>query len=503
MALFIIFAIIFVGLAGYGFYKTKQTVSSEMIELDFSKTVREILIFNGAASVAFAVMLIGGMFWGKFDADFVHYLKLIIGGLAFPMSLLTAIHFFIYFYWGKNIDEKWKKKIYWSFMGLFVAAFVFMWLFLDGYAPYLTYPIVNGINFSTGFVTPTGSKPNLAFYALCILSGAILVYFMCDHFFFKEYGKHGLIESTFLVAFPAGIIGARLWYCIGEGVPLADWIKIWNGGLTILGGATMGIAVGVAWFLWKNKKYSIWVAIDLIVPTILIAQAVGRFGNFFNCEVHGELVDEKLFWWLPEIIRKNMTYSDALNQFAPEGQIFMPLFFIEGVINFVGYFVLAHLFGKKLNKVTEQGDLCFAYIIWYGATRVILEPLRNSAYNMGENGYWSWFWSLIFVLGGTLAIIANHWIRYLIKKKKGNYIVQKGDDSLGLIESTVFGIVGLSLTVAGIVNMASNEFAQKIGFNGFNIGLMFLIVGVSILLFMSLSILRLKEARKAVTNNGN
>ena len=138
-------------------------------------------------------------------------------------------------------------------------------LFLtEGYAAHVKYPLPNGLSFSKGFVTPdSGEGTNIAFYALCILSGAIYVYFICDHKLYLEYGKHGIVESTFLVAFPAGILGARIWYVIGNwNMEFAgrEWwamFAIWEGGLTILGGAIMGIVVGVAWYMWRNKGYNI------------------------------------------------------------------------------------------------------------------------------------------------------------------------------------------------------------------------------------------------------
>ena len=154
---------------------------------------------------------------------------------------------------------------------------------------------------------------------------------------------------------------------------------IWEGGLTILGGAITGIVVGVAWFLWRNKGYNIWLAIDIIVPTILVAQAVGRWGNFFNCEVHGIAMSSEYWKWLPKFILFNSQYS-SVSGFAEAGQIYVPLFFIEFVANLLGYFVLAHLFGVKLRKYTQLGDLAFGYVMWYGMTRVLMEPLRDIIY---------------------------------------------------------------------------------------------------------------------------
>ena len=507
MAMFIIFALIAVGIGVYGFIENRKLVTSQMIDVNFKQVTIKTAIYNGAFAVAFTLMLVGGMLWGKFDADGLHWFKLIAGGLLFGFSLLTAIHFFIYYYYGKNINDLWKKIFLYSFIGLFVVALLTLFLWLDGYAPYLEYPIVNGINFSEGLVTPKdANRPNLAFYALCILLGAILVYFISDHLMYKEYGKHGICESTFYVAFPAGVIGARLWYCIGEGMPINEWIRIWEGGLTVVGGALTGIVVGVAWFMWRNPKYSIFVAVDCIVPTILIAQTIGRWGNYFNCEVHGLEVSVEYFKWLPEIIRNNAAYSDALGVYAAEGNIFLPLFLIEGLINMLGYFVIAHLFGKRLYKVLEPGDLGISYIIWYGMTRVILEPFRHSKFNMGGNGYWSWIWCLLYVLVGSIAIIVNHVIRYILKKRKGTYIVQKGDVKLGLIESITFAGLGIALIVVGVCLMANApELAEgasrKIGFgDNFNVGMMLLIIGIAVFVYLVPAVLRLVEAIRKVVH---
>lgn len=499
LALFIIFGLATVAAGVYTFYQEHNLVISPMADANVKKIIQKQLIFSGIIAVCFTLMLVGGMIWGEYPCDGLHWFKLIAGGLLFGFSLPTAVQFFILHYYGKNIDDKSKKTLMYAFIGLYIAAFLTLWLWLDGYAPYLTYPIVNGVDFTKGFVTPTDSRPTVAWYAICIISGAVLVYFMCDHFMFKEYGEHGILESTFYIAFPAGIIGARLWYCIGDGVPFSQWIKIWQGGLTILGGAIMGILVGVLWFIFRKKKYSIWIAIDCIVPTILIAQAVGRFGNFFNCEVHGVEVSMDNFKWLPEIIRNNMTYTSGSHKFAEPGNMFVPLFLIEALINVFGYFFIAHFVGKKLRKVLEPGDLGISYVIWYGFVRAILEPFRDTNFNMGgESGYWSWMWSLIFVFFGALGIVVNHIVRYILKKRKNNYVVLKGDNSLGLIETIVLGTVGIAILVVSVVLMTKNTFGGTIAYSPFNIGVMLCVLGASVLVCAVPAFIRFWEARKVV-----
>ena len=373
--------------------------------------------------------------------------------------------------------------------------------------PYLTYPLVNGISFTKGFVAPnSGNSPNIAFYALCILSGAVLVYFLCDHYMYQEYGEHGTLESTFFVAFPAGIVGGRLWYVIGNwqkdfaGQPFWKVFAVWEGGLTVLGGAIMGIVVGVAWYLWKNKGKSIWVAIDIIVPTILIAQAVGRWGNFFNCEVHGLITSQDNWKWLPEIIWRNGVYSST-SGFASEGQMYVPLFFIEAVANMFGYFLLAHVFGKALRKHTELGDLGCGYVIWYGLTRVLMEPLRSNDFQMGNNGYWSWVWSMIFVFAGTLLIVINHIVRHILRKKRNGYHVKDNDKVVGMIEIAITLLFAIAFIVPGVVLMSGNAFNAVVTYNKFNVGLILLVLGLSIALMLAVSLIKLIEALKKKETN--
>ena len=506
MVLAIIFLVLFLGLTGFSIFRSVSLIKTPMVNVDFKKFFLSQLIFVGGASIAFLVASFGFYMWLGKTPDAIHVVQLVIGGLLLSFCLVAAINCFIVHYYGRNIPEGFDKFLFISLIAGFTLAEVMLFVYTNGLAPYLTYPLVNGINFQVGFVTPAPDtpSPNIAFYALCILSGALLVYFLCDHYMYKEYGKHGILESTFYVAFPAGILGARIWYVVGNwakefnygkamvdfnGVQIWAPLAIWEGGLTILGGAVMGIVVGVWWYLWRNKGKSIWIAVDVIVPTILIAQAVGRWGNFFNCEVHGLAVDGANWKWLPEIVYRNAQFSSTGMDLRGTDQIYVPLFFIESFTNILGYFVIAHVFGKALRKYTELGDLCFGYIVWYGLTRVLMEPLRSADYQMGEDGYWSWVWSMIFVLAGTLLIVINHLVRYLLRKKKN----EQGGIVMTLRSSIIFLIIVAVLTIAfisvGSYLMASHSFAPVVTYNPFNIGLMLVIFGSSICLLLTTAIL--------------
>ena len=503
MVLAIIFLVLFAICAGISIYQSVSLVKTPMIEVNY----KSFLVKNGAfvigSAICFLVAAFGLSMWANATLDFLHGFQLSVGSFLFALSLFAAINCFIIHYYGRNIPEKLDKWLFRLIIVFFCVALVMLFVFTNGLAPYLTYPLYNGISFTNGLVRPSDSvSPNIAFYAICILSGAILVYFLCDHYMYKEYGQHGLLESTFFVAFPAGIIGARIAYVVGNwgkefaGQPFWHVFAIWEGGLTILGGAIAGIAVGALWYMWRNKGKSIWIPFDIALPSILIAQAVGRWGNFFNCEVHGLAVSIDNWKWLPEIVWRNAQYSSTSLDLRLTDQMYVPLFFIECVTNLLGYFVLAHVFGRALRKYTEMGDVGFGYIIWYGLTRVLMEPLRSADYQMGDQGYWSWVWSMVFVVVGTSCIVINHIVRSILRNKKNAYNVGENDKKVGIFGSVIIAVIGIALIVTGALLMANNQFKVEVTYNGFNVGLIVLILGISALLCLGISIKKLIFASK-------
>ena len=519
LILMIISILITFGLLGYGIYRTRSIVKSPTpLATKYDVESKKLGYLSIASSVSTLLIFIFLALFQKYHLTAGDYVQLILGSIIFGGALPAFIYSFFIHYYGKEIPKKIDKLL---FINIFVTlglSAIGLLLLTNGVADALkeldAYPLVNGLSFQNGFTRPGGIKPNLAWYALCILSGAVLVYIICDHRFYVEYGKHGIVESTFFVAFPAGIIGARIGYVIGEWnhsvdgalsfaerVANGEWwapLAIWEGGLTIISGALIGIVVGVLWFIWRNKKYSIWLAVDIIVPTILVAQAVGRWGNFFNAEVHGTQVLASNYWFLPKIVLNNMVYSES-EGFASSGHIFAPLFYIEFLSNLTGYFVIRFAFGKGLRKYLELGDLAFMYLVWYGLTRVILEPFRDKSYNMGQDGYWSWLWSIVFVLVGTALIFINHLVRHLIRKHNHNEMNYKSYSLISsLITSGVLLLSSLAFTILGSIYMSGSvQDTSSLSFNKFNNGLIILIIGLSLLMVFSCSLIYLFEGKKS------
>ena len=513
IGLFIVGAIIALGFISFLIYDNVVLVRSPMMKVYYKGLFQKHAFVGGGFVVGLMVLFISIPIWNNWKMSGGEWAYVIIFGLLTGLLSVTCIETFILHYYGNNIPEKLDKTLFIILCVAFPLLFLAVFLFSNGYANHFVYPLINGISFNGTVPRPGSGGAGITFYALCILSGAIYAYLLSDHGMYKQYGKHGLLESTFLVAFPAGIIGARLFYVIGNWELEFGWtsmaevtlfgntFKIWaplaisNGGLTILGGALTGIVVGVAWFMWRNKGYNIFVAVDIIIPTILVAQAAGRWGNFFNIEVYGNLVSDAGWRWLPTAIFNNMHF-DNYGIPTPTGMMHVPLFLIECFTNLLGYFVLAHLFGIRLRKYTELGDICFGYLIWYGLTRAFMEPLRDGAFNMGNNGYWSWFWSLMFILVGSLLIVINHVVHFVKKKQKGVVIAEKESYKTHLIQTICTASVGLILLVVAIILMATSKFTASISYNKFNIGMIILFSAISILLFLVITITSLIEAKK-------
>lgn len=491
---FIIFTILALASLLISIFKSIGCIRNKVMKVDFRKLLKE-LTFIGAGFVAsFVLVFVFIQLWANNNPNAIEWVQTIIGSLFSGLLLYTTLHCFLLHYYKKDKPELLDKWLFRILVISFPLMFAFIFLLTNGFASYVTYPLVKSIPIFS-------EKISVTFYAICILTGAVYVYFYCDHKFYKEYGKHGILDSTFLVAFPAGIVGARLFYVIGvfeeqfKGKPIGTWFDLTSGGLTILGGAITGIVCGVAWFLWRNRKYSIWFAVDTIVPAILLAQAVGRWGNFFNCEVHGGLVNENYFRFLPSFIFNNIHYSSSYpTGVAPEGMLFSPFFLIESVTNFLGFFVLAHLFGRKLKNLTKAGDLAFGYIIWYGLTRVFMEPLRYEDFQMNT---WSWIWSMAFILVGCFAISINHLIRNYLKVRKDNSILQSFSFRTSIFESIGFFVVGSTLVIVGSIMMANGTFVESpLVLNTFSIGLILLILGISVFSFLINLVFCLVSVRK-------
>lgn len=215
---------------------------------------------------------------------------------------------------------------------------------------------------------------SIRWYAVLILTGAFVAYLLSRRNTRKmKYPDAYLFDLFFDLAW-VGIIGARLWFCAfyDLGYYLSNPAKIfaiYEGGLAIHG----GIIFGSIYALYYCKKHNISFlrVVDAVVPNVMVAQAIGRWGNFANKEAHGPEVAESFFDGPLFFLKEGMCIN---------GHYYQPTFFYESVLNLIGFFLIVFVLKKHQNK---RGDLMWAYLMWYGMIRFFIESLRTDALMIG------------------------------------------------------------------------------------------------------------------------
>ena len=269
---------------------------------------------------------------------------------------------------------------------------------------------------------------SISWYSVIVLTGAIVAYLISKYLYKKdELSKThpDLIETLFLVAFPCGLLGARIWYIVSEldyylANPIS-MLKVWEGGLAIQGGVIGGIIAGYYVLRYYKLNSRFLHMVDLIVPNILIAQSIGRWGNFFNQEVYGACIDKTTVSWIPEFILKNMN-GGAIG--CRTGYVATPLFLYESLLTLLG-FILISVIVRNFYKKKVDGELGAMYLVYYGLIRIIMEPMRSETYIMRifGNVSQSVLMSAIFIAVGVGSIIYLEWktrLKTLYIKWKNN-----------------------------------------------------------------------------------
>ncbi|CAH0157610.1 prolipoprotein diacylglyceryl transferase [Peribacillus sp. NPDC101481] len=190
----------------------------------------------------------------------------------------------------------------------------------------------------------------------------------------RESERRGLDKEIFtdmiLFAVPIAIISARIYYVIFQWEYYSqnpgDIIKIWNGGIAIHGALIGSVLTAIVFA--KVKKVSFWKLADIAAPSLLLGQAIGRWGNFMNQEAHGGEITRSFLenMHLPEFI---------INQMYINGTYYHPTFLYESIWNILGVIILLSL--RKVNL--RRGELFLTYVIWYSIGRYYIEGLRTDS----------------------------------------------------------------------------------------------------------------------------
>lgn len=214
---------------------------------------------------------------------------------------------------------------------------------------------------------------SVSWYSMCILLGvlfaSILLVLECKKYDINLDFVTNLIFWTVIF----GIIGARLYYVVFNlDFYLKDpmeILRVWNGGLAIHG----GILFGLLFIIFYTKKYHVRTLkmTDMTVVGLILAQAIGRWGNFFNQEAHG-----------PETTRQALESIKIIPKYVIDGMningtYYVPTFYYESLSCLLGFIIL--LLVRKFYKYLKVGQLTGIYLVWYGFVRFLIEALRTDS----------------------------------------------------------------------------------------------------------------------------
>ena len=285
-----------------------------------------------------------------------------------------------------------------------------------------------------------GDKIKISWYSVIITLGIILAgVYVWQRFKEAHLSSDDLIDFALLVV-PIGIVGARLYYVIFKfkdnylvtdgdfwhnlGNTLLRIVSVWEGGLAIYGGIIAGGITAV--LVARHKKIKLLKILDMLAPAVMMAQSIGRWGNFANVEAFG--APTTLPWRMcsPRIasnfyglglVDDNGYYQVLSGEIGAH-----PTFFYESMWNLIGFLVIYFVFVRKKKLHKFDGQIFYMYLAWYGLGRLWIEGLRtDSLYLIPNVIRVSQFVALLSFLCGVGLLIFGY-IRFY-KYGKGEMIL--------------------------------------------------------------------------------
>lgn len=247
---------------------------------------------------------------------------------------------------------------------------------------------INPVAFSIGSI-------EVRWYGIIITLGIILSVFYCSYRAKQEgISSEDLLDmAIFTVIF--GIIGARLYYVLtslSEYDSFMEMIAIWNGGIAIYGAIIAG-AITI-FCVCKYKKISAPKAFDMVAPAVMLAQSLGRWGNFFNGEAYGyEVSPDSILYFIRMGLLPNIKSNFVIHYFHPT-------FLYESLWNLIGFIIINSLYKKK----KFDGQIVLMYISWYGFGRMFIEGLRTDSLYVGAFRISQVVGFICFVVGTILLV---------------------------------------------------------------------------------------------------
>lgn len=242
---------------------------------------------------------------------------------------------------------------------------------------------------------------SVRWYGIIIAVGILLGYFVAQRALVKAgLHKDTLVDIIFYSAL-FGFIAARIYFVIFQWPYYAEnpgeIIKIWHGGIAIHGGLIGGFIAGV--IVCKVKNLNPFQIGDIVAPSIILAQGIGRWGNFMNHEAHGGPVSRAFLeqLHLPNFIIENMYIN---------GQYYHPTFLYESIWDVAGFIILVNI-----RKHLKLGETFFLYLTWYSIGRFFIEGLRTDSLMLTSNIRVAQLVSILLILI-SISLIIYRRIKY-------------------------------------------------------------------------------------------
>lgn len=256
---------------------------------------------------------------------------------------------------------------------------------------------------------------SIYWYGVIIALGLFLGLYLAT----READRLGLKKDYFIdlvvIATPVAIIFARIYYVIFEwdlyrDGPLWKMIAVWEGGIAIHGALIGAVLTAILYARYKNISF--FQLADIAAPSIILGQAIGRWGNFMNQEAHGGPISqttyENFHQYLPDFI---------MNQMCIDGMMYHPTFLYESVWNFIVFGFLLLL--RKYNPL--RGEVFLSYVILYSIGRIFIEAMRTDSLWLGPIKQ-AQFFSLILIVGALITIIYRRKKKLADRKYDGSKV---------------------------------------------------------------------------------
>lgn len=261
-------------------------------------------------------------------------------------------------------------------------------------------------------------------YAIIIVCGMLSAFGVISLLFKRRNMSPDLFLTFFVIGLPIAILTTRLFYCITDGMPISQWFNwesIRSGGLSIVGGIIGGAASVIV--ICAVKKVNFFRVGDCVVVGLLLAQSIGRWGNFVNQEVFGGPVTNEALQWFPFAV-----YIYEKPSMGIEEGWYYAFFFYESMVTLTAsilMFINGWKNGKKPNGINTA-----CYFIVYGLTRTVMEPLRNEGYILQGGGVpWSLVTSILLLVSGIGLLF---FVLFTNKRKEGALLGSKRGDPFGI-----------------------------------------------------------------------